>query len=69
MLLDRGEYATFNQIKEAGGTEKGEKSHLVVFWKMLHVEDKDTEREKSFYYAIIEYSKSEHRLKAFRLSA
>lgn len=59
MLLDGGEYATFNQIKEAGGTvKKGEKSHLVVFWKMLHVEDKDTEKDKKIpllrYYRVFE---------------
>ncbi|WP_128896673.1 ArdC family protein [Longirhabdus pacifica] len=34
-LLPFGEYATFKQIKEAGGkVKKGEKSHVVVFWKL-----------------------------------
>jgi len=43
MLLDAGEYATFKQITESGGSvKKGEKSQLVVFWKWLDVEDKDT---------------------------
>ncbi|WP_318035965.1 ArdC-like ssDNA-binding domain-containing protein [Halobacillus shinanisalinarum] len=47
MLLDGGEYATFKQIKEAGGkVKKGEKSHIVVFWKMIEVEDQETEEEK-----------------------
>lgn len=46
-LLDEGEYATFNQIREAGAkVKKGEKSHLVVFWKMLDIQDKDTNKEK-----------------------
>ena len=37
MLLCRsGEWATYNQIKEAGGqVRKGEKSSLVVFWKFI----------------------------------
>lgn len=43
MLLDAGEYATFNQIKEAGGkVKKGEKSHIIVFWKWLDVENKES---------------------------
>lgn len=44
MLLDGGEYATFKQIKEAGGKViKGSKSHMVVFWKMIKVKDEDSE--------------------------
>jgi antirestriction protein ArdC len=51
LLLDGDEYATFNQIKKAGGTvKKGEKSHVVVFWKLLEVEDNDTEEEKKIPY-------------------
>lgn len=40
-LLGRpGEYATFNQIKEAGGkVKKGEKSSVVVFWKQIKVKE------------------------------
>ena len=42
-LLEPGEYATFNQIKQAGGKiKKGSKSHIVVFWKWLEKEDEDT---------------------------
>lgn len=57
MLLDGGEYATFKQIKEAGGkVKKGEKSQIVVFWKMLKVEDEETEKEKKIpllrYYRV-----------------
>ena len=34
LLLDPGEYLTWNQIKDAGGTlRKGSKSRMVVFWK------------------------------------
>lgn len=42
-LLERpGEYATFNQIKAAGGkVKKGEKSSVVVFWKQVKVKDTD----------------------------
>jgi|SRR5699024_5662092 len=47
MLLDGGEYATFKQIKEAGGTvKKGSKSHIVVFWKMLEVEDEESGKKE-----------------------
>ncbi|MFC2946814.1 ArdC-like ssDNA-binding domain-containing protein [Virgibacillus sediminis] len=47
MLLDDGEYATFKQIKEAGGkVKKGSKSHIVVFWKMIEVEVEDQEGEE-----------------------
>ncbi|MFG6121160.1 ArdC family protein [Thalassobacillus sp. B23F22_16] len=42
MLLDGGEYATFKQISEAGGkVKKGAKSHIVVFWKLTKVKEKD----------------------------
>lgn len=57
ILLDGGEYATFNQIKKAGGkVKKGEKSHIVVFWKMLDIEDEETGEEKTIpllkYYRV-----------------
>lgn len=43
MLLDGGEYATFKQIKDAGGkVKKGSKAEIVVFWKMIEVEDEET---------------------------
>lgn len=46
-LLDGGgEYATFKQIKDNGGkVKKGSKSHLVVFWKMIEVEDEETQKD------------------------
>ncbi|MFC7063599.1 ArdC-like ssDNA-binding domain-containing protein [Halobacillus seohaensis] len=54
-----GEYATFKQIKEAGGkVKKGEKSHIVVFWKMIEVEDQETDQEKKIpllrYFRVFE---------------
>lgn len=46
-LLDGGEYATFKQIRDNGGTvKKGEKGHAIVFWKMLDGEDKETGEDK-----------------------
>lgn len=47
LLLEPGEYATFNQIKKSGGkVKKGEKSHTIIFWKMLYVEDDEGEKQK-----------------------
>lgn len=45
LLLHTGEYATFKQWADLGGhVRKGEKSEIVVFWKILEKEetDKDT---------------------------
>ena len=40
LLSKEGEYATFKQWTELGGhIRKGEKSEIVVFWKMLPVEE------------------------------
>lgn len=48
MLLGRpGEYITFKQVQaESGHVRKGEKAHMVVFWKFLPVIDEDTQEEK-----------------------
>ena len=48
MLLGKpGEYATFNQIRQAGGSvRRGEKSHMVVFWKWITTKDDETGEEK-----------------------
>ena len=48
MLLGRpGEYATFKQIQTAGGfVRKGEKAHMVVFWKWIETEDEETGEKK-----------------------
>lgn len=43
LLLSGGEYATYKQIKDAGGSvKKGSHSSVVVFWKMLEVENRET---------------------------
>lgn len=43
LLLNGGEYATFKQIQAAGGkVKKGEKGHIVVFWKWIEKEDEET---------------------------
>lgn len=42
MLGKPGEYMTFKQCQEAGGkVKKGEKSHMVVFWKFIPVEQEN----------------------------
>lgn len=48
LLKHDGEYATYKQWSELGGTvKKGEKSEIVVFWKMLQVDEvKDGKTEK-----------------------
>lgn len=44
MLLGRaGEYLTYKQVQEEGGfVRKGEKAHMVVFWKWIDKEDEET---------------------------
>ena len=48
LLVGRpGEWITFKQALEEGGhVRKGEKSRIVVFWKLLKVKDEDTDEEK-----------------------
>lgn len=42
LLIHDGEYATFKQWEQIGGhVKKGEKSEIVVFWKMQEVKEKD----------------------------
>ena len=44
MLLEPGEYATFKQINEAGGrVNKGAKSHIITFWKLMETKELDDE--------------------------
>jgi antirestriction protein ArdC len=44
LLLEPGEYATWNQVKKAGGhVKKGAKSHMVTFWKFIEVKNEDEE--------------------------
>ena len=47
LLLTPGEYATFNQIRKAGGkVKKNEKGRPIIFWKWLKVEDEETGEDK-----------------------
>ena len=48
MLLGKaGEYVTFNQCQQEGGkVRKGEKAHMVVFWKWIEQEDEETGENK-----------------------
>ncbi|WP_077324086.1 ArdC family protein [Virgibacillus siamensis] len=47
-LLDGGEYASFKQITEAGGSvKKGEKGQIAIFFKMLDIEDEETGEKKT----------------------
>lgn len=57
LLLDGGEYLTFNQIQQKGGwIKKGAKSHIVVFYKPIEYTDDDTDEIKQFnmlrYYRV-----------------
>lgn len=46
LLEHEGEYATFKQWNEMGGkVKKGAKSEIVVFWKMIKVDDDKKQRE------------------------
>lgn len=72
MLLDSGEYATFKQIKDAGGKViKGQKSQMVVFWKMLEVEDSESQEDKTIplmrFYNVFEINKQVEGLKSKRV--
>ncbi|WP_018393257.1 zincin-like metallopeptidase domain-containing protein [Bacillus sp. 37MA] len=58
-LLPPGEYATFKQISHAGGkVKKGSKGSIVVFWKWIETEDKETGDTKDVpflrYYKVFE---------------
>lgn len=47
ILLMDGEYATFKQVKEAGGkVKKGEKGQIVVFWKWIEKKNADRETDE-----------------------
>lgn len=50
LLLGRsGEYVTFKQVEAEGGkVRKGEKSHMVVFWKWFEKKDEKTDEINRF---------------------
>lgn len=57
MLLEHdGEYATYKQWKELGGTvKKGEKSEMVVFWKILNVEENNNGKVEKKSIPLLRY--------------
>ena len=68
-----GEYLTFNQAKKEGGRiKKGEKASMVVFWKWLKIEDKDTGEEKDVpflrYFSVFHVDQCEGISPRFRAS-
>ena len=59
LLLDPGEYATFKQIRQAGGkVKKGAKGHIVVFWTWIEKEELKTGKCEKIpflkYYTVFE---------------
>ena len=47
LLLAGGEYLTFNQVKELGGTvKKGSKASKVVFYKTLEIKEEEGQEEE-----------------------
>ena len=65
MLLGKaGEYLTYKQVQQAGGwVRKGEKAHMVVFWKWLDREDEETGEMKQIpflrYYNVFHVDQCE----------
>ena len=65
MLLGRaGEYLTFKQVNAEGGyVRKGEKAHMVVFWKWIDQEDEETGEVKQIpflrYYNVFHIDQCE----------
>ena len=66
MLLGRaGEYLTYKQVNAAGGwVRKGEKAHMVVFWKWIDKEDEETGEVKQIpflrYYNVFHIDQCEN---------
>lgn len=58
MLLGQpGEYLTFRQCRQAGGhIHRGEKAHMVVFWKWIEQKNEETGEKKEIpflrYYRV-----------------
>ena len=65
MLLGKaGEWLTFKQVQQEGGyVKRGEKAHMVVFWKWMTVKDEDTDEEKEIpllrYYNVFHLDQCE----------
>ena len=66
MLLGKaGEYLTFKQVQQEGGwVHKGEKAHMVVFWKWIDKEDEETHEITQIpflkYYNVFHISQCEN---------
>ena len=66
MLLGRaGEWLTYKQVQQEGGfVRKGEKAHMVVFWKWIDKEDEETGEVKQIpflkYYNVFHISQCEN---------
>ena len=73
MLLNKpGAYYTFNQIQKQGGNiRKGEKSHMVVFWKQIPVKEQDSQTGaiKESFVPMLRYYKVFHIDQCERISA
>lgn len=69
LLLDGGEYATWNQIKKAGGwVKKGAKSQIITFWKMLKFkEEKEMTNVETGKTEIVEYIEKVPMLRYYRV--
>ena len=65
MLLGRpGEYLTFKQVQQEGGyVRKGQKAHMVVFWRWVEQEDQETGEKKEIpflrYYNVFHIDQCE----------
>lgn len=47
ILQHTGEYATYKQWNELGGkVKRGEKAEVIVFWKIIEINDMETEEEE-----------------------
>lgn len=61
LLQHEGEYATFKQWSDLGGKiKKGEKSEIVVFWKILHVTEEENGEEVKKSIPLLKYIRVFH---------
>lgn len=69
LLLDGGEYATWNQIKKAGGwVKKGAKSQIITFWKILKFkEEKEMTNVETGKTEIVEHIERVPMLRYYRV--
>lgn len=56
LLMHDGEYATYKQWSDLGGTvRKGEKSEMVVFWKIFQVEEEENGKKVKKSIPLLKY--------------